>query len=68
MECCTMMNDGFYGANMLGIASILGQNDADSDFFYALPEEVQEEVNAHADEFHNGEDMRRFVEELSRRS
>lgn len=63
-----MLNDGFYGANTLAISSILDQNAADSDYFFSLPEEVQEQVNAHADMFRNGDDMRRYVEELSMRS
>ena len=34
------------------------------DYFNSLPEEVQEQVNAHADEFRTQDEMRAFVDNL----
>ena len=59
---------GLYDENILGVTDLGIQNSAYRDFFYSLPEEVQEQVNAHQDEFHSFEDMRRYVEELTRRA
>jgi hypothetical protein len=40
---------------------------SDDDFF-SLPEEVQEQVNAHDHQFRSYEDMRRFIRDLMRRA
>lgn len=64
-----MFNDGFNGTNMLGIAGLLGAEAVQyRDYFYSLPEDVQEQVNAHADEFHSVEEMQRFVDMLDKKS
>ena len=41
---------------------------AEFDDLTALPEEIQEEINQHEDEFHNSADIRRFAEDQIRRS
>lgn len=38
------------------------------DDFFSLPEEVQEQVNAHANEFHSEEEMRRYIRNLMRKA
>ncbi|NLN82293.1 MAG: hypothetical protein GX136_07110 [Clostridiales bacterium] len=38
------------------------------DDFYSLPEEVQEQVNAHADEFRSQAEMRAFIRDLMNRA
>lgn len=38
------------------------------DDFFSLPEEVQEQVNAHAEEFHSEEEMRRYIRNLMRKA
>lgn len=38
------------------------------DQFYNLPEEIQEAVNAHADEIHTVEELRAYVQELNLRA
>lgn len=38
------------------------------DFFSSLPEEVQEEINEHQDEFQSEEEMREYAHTLMKRS
>ena len=64
-----MFNDGFNGTNMLGIAGLLGSDVMEyKDYLNSLPEEVQEQVNEHADEFRSAEEIRRCVAMLDKKS
>ncbi|HIZ20105.1 MAG TPA: hypothetical protein H9674_04520 [Firmicutes bacterium] len=62
------MIEGINGANPLGVAAIAQWQQRRELDFYSLPEEVQEQVNAHQDEFHSEEDIVNFVRYLGLRS
>ena len=62
------MIEGINGVNPLSIAAIRDWRQRREQDFYSLPEEVQEQLNAHADEFHTEEEMIRYVRDLGLRS
>ncbi len=40
----------------------------DDDYFFSLPEEIQEQVNARAGDFKSHEEMREYIRDLFRRA
>ncbi len=62
------MNEGIYGANPLGVPAMINWRQRREQDFYSLPEEVQEQVNAHADEFRTEEDIVNYVRYLGLRA
>ena len=66
-----MLNDGYLADNVgtgFAIGAFLRGGYSYDDQFYNLPEEIQEAVNAHAEEIHSAEELRAYVRELSLRS
>lgn len=59
--------EGMAAGSELGFSAFGIIRDHRDDFF-SLPEEVQEQVNAHADEFHSEEEMRRYIRNLMRKA
>ena len=61
-----------YGYSSPGLAfgkvGVFAQGLAHLDYLSSLPEDVQEEVNFHEDEFHNEAELHDFVENLMRRA
>ncbi len=54
-----------------GFSTVLSENAGllpKDDSFYSLPEEVQEQVNAHAKEFRTSHDMQSYIDDLMRRA
>ncbi len=47
---------------------VFAQGLAHLDYISSLPEDVQEEINEHEDEFHNDVELHNFVENLMRRA
>lgn len=60
--------DGMGAGSEFGLSAYALINQNYGDDFFSLPEEVQEQVNAHASEFHSQEDMRKFIRDLMRRA
>ena len=54
--------------NEWGPYEYLNHGRAFDDKFFTLPEEIQEQVNAHQAEFRSHEDIRRYVRRLVLRS
>ena len=52
----------------LGLGALLTDNMIENDYFNSLPEEVQEEINGHADEIRSAEDLHREAENLMRKA
>lgn len=59
--------EGMGVGNEFGFNAFAIMRDSGNDFF-SLPEEVQEQVNAHAGEFHSEEEMRRYIRDLMRKA
>lgn len=59
--------EGMGTGNEFGFNAYAIIRDSGGDFF-SLPEEVQEQVNAHADEFHSEEEMHRYIRNLMRKA
>lgn len=55
------------GNMRVGFRSINAWN-SEYDYFFTLPEEIQQAVNEHADQFQSMEQMRAFAEDLMKRS
>ena len=68
MNMYGMYGDHQYPGFAFGNLGIFAQRMAEFDDLSALPEEVQEEINQHEDESHDSADIRRFAEDLMRRS
>ncbi len=62
------MFDGIYGINMTEIGAAFSNDPADRTFWAELPDEVKEQVNSHADEFHSAEDIKAFIKRLEIKS
>ncbi len=62
------MIEGINGANPIGVAAMMRWQQRQELDFYSLPEEVQEQVNAHADEFRTEEDLVAYVRYLGKRA
>ena len=62
------MIEGINGANPIGVAAMMRRQQRQELDFYSLPEEVQEQVNAHADEFRTEEDLVAYVRYLGKRA
>lgn len=64
------MMDGYYGNTLLSAESFAMATGllTDDPYFAQLPEEIREQVNQHANEFRNKDDLRQFVENLQARS
>ncbi len=56
------------GVNALGVAALTDWEMRRDEDLYSLPEEVQEQVNLHADEFHSREELIAFVRNLGLRA
>lgn len=55
---------------LVGVDTYLQHNSPFDDYFYLLPEDIQEQVNRRANErvFHSERELRRYVEHLARRA
>ena len=62
------MFDGVNGVNTIGAGAMYEWELNRDDFFDRLPEDVQEAVNDHADQFRSLEEMRDYTREQLRRS
>ena len=52
-----------FGVNMAAIGAFFS-GEEDGRYWASLPDEVKEQVNAHAEEFHSAEDIRAFIRRL----
>lgn len=62
------MLDSINGINALGVAELTNWEMRRDEDLYSLPEEVQEQVNLHADEFRSHEELAAFIRNLGLRS
>ena len=60
------MLDSINGINALGVAELTNWEMRRDEDLYSLPEEVQEQVNLHADEFRSHEELVAFIRNLAK--
>ncbi len=62
-------NNFYYGsANVPIVNEMLGNDETTNDYLSSLPDEIQQEINQHKENFYSAEELHQFAEDLMKKS
>ena len=62
-----LLNNGYNSGLPTVLSYLLAEDIVSGDYFSSLPEEVQDDINAHADEIRTAEDLHYYAERQKKR-